>query len=52
MFPNNRFIVSELHDDYTLSNGLNLDVRGLKPGQYFLRVIYGNKSENRMILIN
>lgn len=45
-------IVSELHDDYTLSNGLNLDVRGLKPGQYFLRVIYGNKSENRMILIN
>jgi PKD repeat protein len=44
-------IVSELHDDYTLANGLNLNVRGLRPGQYFLQIIYGNKRESRTILI-
>lgn len=45
-------IVSELHDDYNLSNGLSFNVKGLNTGQYILRLIYGNSSESKMILIH
>jgi hypothetical protein len=43
---------SEIHDDYTLSSGLSINVKGLTRGQYIVRVIYGNSSVTRKILVN
>ncbi len=43
---------SEIHDDYTMSNGLSINVNGLGQGHYIVRVIYGNRSVTKKILVN
>lgn len=42
---------SQLHDDSAISNGLSIQVEGLKSGQYLLRMVFGNKSETRKVII-
>jgi hypothetical protein len=42
---------SEIHEDYALSNGLSINMNGLGRGHYIVRVIYGNRSVTKKILV-
>jgi PKD repeat protein len=42
---------SEIHDDYALSNGLSINMKGLNSGHYFIRVVYGNSSITRLVIV-
>jgi len=42
---------SRLYSDIMLQNGLNIDVAGCAPGQYVLRIVFGNRTETRKIVV-
>jgi PKD repeat protein len=42
---------SNLYSDIEFSKGIEIDASGFTPGHYLLRVVFGNKSETRKILI-
>jgi hypothetical protein len=42
---------SRLYSDIMLQNGLKIDVAGCAPGQYVLRIVFGNKTETRKIVV-
>lgn len=44
-------IHSRLYNDIMLQNGLNIDVAGCAPGQYVLRIVFGNRTETRKIVV-
>jgi len=48
---NGQVYYSELHDDFTISNGFQIDVKGFRSGQYVLRMVYGNRTESRKVMI-
>jgi PKD repeat protein len=42
---------SRLYSDIMLQNGLNISVADCAPGQYVLRIVFGNKTETRKIVV-
>ena len=42
---------SRLYSEIMLQNGLNIDVAGCAPGQYVLRIVFGNRTETRKIVV-
>ncbi|MFA9392994.1 MAG: LamG-like jellyroll fold domain-containing protein [Prolixibacteraceae bacterium] len=42
---------SQIYDDIDLQNGVNINVKNYNPGQYILKIIYGNRNVSRKILI-
>jgi hypothetical protein len=48
---NGQTFYSEIHEDHTLSAGLRINTSGLNHGQYFVRLVYGNKSVLKKISI-
>ena len=42
---------SRLYGDLELQNGVNINVADCTPGQYVLRVVFGNKTETRKIVV-
>jgi PKD repeat protein len=42
---------SEIHYDYALSSGLSFDMKDAKPGVYIVRLVYGNQSVSKSILV-
>ena len=42
---------SQLYEDRQLQNGISVNVSDCPPGQYVLRVVFGNKTETRKILV-
>jgi hypothetical protein len=42
---------SVIYPDFELQNGININVLGCTPGQYVLRIVYGNKTETRKIVV-
>lgn len=42
---------SELYSDIQLQNGVNINVADCTSGQYVLRVVFGNKTETRKIVV-
>jgi PKD repeat protein len=48
---NGKIYYSELQDDYSISNGIQIGVENLKSGQYLVRMVYGNKSVSRKVMV-
>jgi len=48
---NGQVFYSEIHDDFSISEGIQIDVDGLQSGNYLIRMLYGNKSVTRKIII-
>ncbi|HAQ21699.1 MAG TPA: hypothetical protein DCR40_21085 [Prolixibacteraceae bacterium] len=48
---NGQVCYSEIHDDFSISKGIPIDVASLRSGQYLLRMVYRNKSVTRKIMI-
>jgi len=42
---------SQLYSDMELQNGININVANCTPGQYILRVVFGNRNETRKIVV-
>ncbi|GAB1452622.1 hypothetical protein MASR2M47_26780 [Draconibacterium sp.] len=42
---------SQIYPDFELQNGININVLDCTPGQYVLRIVYGNKTETRKIVV-
>jgi hypothetical protein len=42
---------SRLYSDIMLQNGLNISVADCAPGQYVLRIVFGNRTETRKIVV-
>jgi hypothetical protein len=42
---------SEIHDDLSISKGIQIDVNGLHSGNYMVRMVFGNKLITRKIMI-
>jgi PKD repeat protein len=42
---------SEIHDDFSISKGIQIDVNGLHSGNYMVRMVFGNKLMTRKIMI-
>ncbi len=42
---------SRLYDDFELQEGIDIDVKDYSPGQYVLRMVYGNKTVSRKIVL-
>jgi hypothetical protein len=42
---------SRMYSDIMLQNGLKIDVADCAPGQYVLRIVFGNKTETRKIVV-
>jgi PKD repeat protein len=48
---NGTLYYSALHDSYDLTSGLGVDIRNYPPGNYIVRIIYGNRSVSRNIAV-
>ncbi len=48
---NGTLYYSALHDSYDLSSGLGIDIGNYPPGNYIVRIIYGNRSVSRNISV-
>jgi PKD repeat protein len=48
---NGQVYYSEIHDDFSISKGIQIDVNGLQSGNYLVRMVYGNKSVTRKVMI-
>jgi hypothetical protein len=48
---NGLVIHSQLYSDFILQNGLKIDVANCAPGQYVLRIVFGNRTETRKIVV-
>jgi PKD repeat protein len=48
---NGQVYYSEIHDDLSISKGIQIDVDGLQSGNYLVRMVYGNKSVTRKVMI-
>ncbi|MCX6224898.1 MAG: T9SS type A sorting domain-containing protein, partial [Bacteroidia bacterium] len=48
---NGQVYYSKIHDDSTISKGIQIGVEGCSAGQYLVRMVYGNKSVTRKVLI-
>lgn len=48
---NGQALYSEIHDDFSLSKGVGINLTGVKSGQYLIRLVYGNKTETRKVMI-
>jgi hypothetical protein len=48
---NGLVVHSRLYSEIMLQNGLKIDVAGCAPGQYVLRIVFGNKTETRKIVV-
>jgi PKD repeat protein len=44
-------IHSRLYNEMELQNGVNINVTDCAPGQYVLRIVFGNKTETRKIVV-
>jgi len=42
---------SQIYDDFDLQEGINLNVKNYEPGQYILRIVYGNKNVTKKVLV-
>lgn len=42
---------SQLYSDLEIQNGIKVNVNDFKTGQYILRIVFGNKTETRKIII-
>lgn len=42
---------SEMYDDFSISKGIQIGVEGYRFGQYLVRIVYGNKSVTRKVMI-
>ena len=42
---------SQIYDDFEIQNGININVANYNPGQYILKVVYGNKTVSRKIMV-
>ena len=48
---NGSLLHSRLYDDFNMQEGIIINVENCDPGQYVLRVVFGNKSVSRKIMI-
>jgi len=48
---NGQVCYSEIHDDFSISKGIQINVNGLRSGNYMVRMVYGNKLVTRKIII-
>jgi hypothetical protein len=48
---NGQALYSEIHDDFSLSKGVGINLSGVKSGQYLIRLVYGNKTEIRKVMV-
>jgi hypothetical protein len=48
---NGQVCYSEIHDDFSISKGIQIGVESFQSGQYLLRMVYGNKLVTRKVLI-
>jgi hypothetical protein len=48
---NGQTCYSEIHDDFSISKGIQIDVNGLHSGNYMVRMVFGNKLMTRKIMI-
>jgi PKD repeat protein len=48
---NGQVCYSEIHDDFSISKGIQINVNGMHSGNYMLRLVYGNKLVTRKIVI-
>jgi PKD repeat protein len=42
---------SQIYDDFEIQNGININVENYNPGQYILKVVFGNKTVSRKIMV-
>lgn len=48
---NGQVCYSEIHDDFSISKGIQINVNGMHSGNYMIRLVYGNKLVTRKIVI-
>jgi len=48
---NGQACYSEIHDDFSISKGIQINVNNLNSGNYMIRILYGNKLVTRKIMI-
>jgi len=51
MGVNGQVCYSAIHDDFSISKGIQIGVDGYRSGQYLVRIVYGNKSVTRKVVI-
>jgi hypothetical protein len=49
---NGQVCYSEIHDDFSISKGIQIGVESFQSGQYLLRMVYGNKLVIKKIVLN
>lgn len=48
---NGQACYSEIHEDFSISKGIQINVNNLNSGNYMIRIVYGNKLVTRKIMI-